>query len=344
MSVGQIDDFLIDDDVRKDRLKILDAIIKVYSEPPWTDTLMIAERGLEYSKRNLGVECYTTCLLSYRLAGKYNSLGRHQETLDLLHGMLDVSIRVVGPIEDLTMAIMDQFASANRCLGRKQEAFEHNKMMVATWEKSRNQSEDDCADRIHIITSMYIDLGRYEDAIELILRRLPKRKELLGEEAMEVLGMEYLLASAYKKLGRHQAALKTYRKSLKKFHIVRGEHDPLTLEVMKNAAVEYGCMGQPEKGIPLIVKALELGSKTCYDEDLENWEEKLAWLQSLSAERASHDYEEQSKAHEQQCPAVEETSGGKRSKFWQKVRHRIGESPIEEGESSKAVPIRQLRS
>ena len=106
MSVGQIDDFLIQDDVLFNRLNILDVIIQVYSVQSWRDALMVSERGLEYSKRTLGDECFFTCLLTYRLAQAFNGLGEFQKILDLLHGMVDVSTRVAGPIDLLTLDIL----------------------------------------------------------------------------------------------------------------------------------------------------------------------------------------------------------------------------------------------
>ena len=345
MTVRQIDDFLIEDDARLDRLNILDPIIEVYSQHPWRDALMISERGLEYSKKTLGDKCYLTCKLSYRLARALNALDEYQKILDLLHGKVDVSIRVAGPVHDLTLAIMSLLASANRQLGRKQEAFELHQKMVAIWEKLPDQSDDVNFRGISEIAMAYHDLGQYEDAINLLEREIAMKKERFGEETVAVLEMEYLLALAYANSGQHQAALDLLHQNLKDCEKILGKHHPNTLAMLACTAVEYGNVGQPEKGIPLIVKALELGSKIGLDDNqLKRWEENLAWLQSLSAKRSLQDSKEPPKSRKQPRLAVGETSGGQRSRFWHKFRHRIGASAVEEAESSKAFSVRQRRS
>ena len=345
MSLRQIDDFLIEDEDWLDRLSILDSIIEVYSEHPWRDALMISERGLEYSKKILGDKCYLTCKLSCRLALVLNGLGEYQKTLDLLHGMVDVSIRVAGPVHDLTMAIMNVLALANKRLGRKQEAFELNQKIVAIWEKSPDQSDDVNIDGVTKIAMAYSDLGQFEDAIELLERELAKIKERFGEKFRVVLDYESVLAFAYASSGQHQAALDLYHNNWKESRRNNGEHHPTTLELSVGTAMIYGYVGQPEKGIPLIVKALEVGSKIGLDDDcLKDWEEYLEWLQFLSAERSSLDHKKPSKSQEHPRQAVEEISSVRKSKFWQIFRRRAGEFSVEEAESSKAFPIRQRRT
>ena len=344
MDVRQIDDFLIEDDVRLDRLSILESLISIYSDHPWRDVLMITERGLEYSKKTLGDECYFTCQLSRRLARCFNALGECQKTWDLLHGMVEVSTRVGGPENQITFDIMDELAWANRLLGREQEAFELNEKLLAIWEKSPNQRDEVDYERTFGVAMAYINLGRYEDAIGLLERKLAKYKEYFGEEHYNVFICKWGLAYAYGESGQHQVALGIYQKALKGYQKALGEHDPGSLILLICTAIEYGHVGQPEKGIPLIIKALELGSKIGYHDDLKDWEQGLEWLQGLSAENASHVPKELPKSQKQPRPAVEETSGGKRSRFWQRFRRRIGESAVEEAESSKAALTRQRRN
>ena len=340
MDVRQIDDFLIEDDVPLDRLKILDCLVSLCSEYPWRDALIISERGLEYSKRTLGDKCYFTCQLSRRLAQVFNGLGEYQKTLDLLHGMVDVSIRLPGHADELTLAIMGLLALANRRLGREQEALELNQKMLAFWKKSLDRS-----DYISKVIAMaYVDLDRSEDAIHMLEREIARRLERLGERYVAVARLEYLLACAFASSGRHQAAIDSFHNSLKGSQKVNGEDHPITLKIMVDTALEYTFVSQPEKGIPLIIKALEVGSKFGYDERLKEWEEDLSRLQHLSAERSSHVSKKLSKSQKQPRPAAEEISSGKKSRFWQRLRNRIGEISFEEAESSKGFSIRQRRT
>ena len=330
MGVGQIDDLLIEDDVPLDRLSILESMIRAYLGHPWRDALMLSERGLEYSKKSLGDECYLTCLLSYRLAQVFNNLKEYQKTSDLLHGMVDVSIRVVGPVNYLTLAIMIKLADANEYLGRKQEALELSQKMLAIWEKSLDQSDDVKFDGMFIIAKAYLNLGRYEDAIEMLEKELAKDKEVFGEKGVEVLKCERHLALAYQRSGQHQAALKLLQNNLKVTQEVFGEHHPKTLIIMVGTAREYGSVGKPDEGISLVIKALEVASKTGLEEHLvKDMEKRLSWLQSLSAESPSHVSKELSKSQGQPRPAVEGTSSGKRSKLWQRITHRVGGFSIE---------------
>ena len=345
MSVGQIDDFLIEDDFRLDRVIILHSMINLHSGNPWRDALMISERGLEYSKKALGDECYSTCLLSCTLARNFNGLGEYQKTLDLLQGMVDVSSRVIGPVDQVSLAIMEELALANRCLGREQEALELDQKMVAIWEKSLDQSDEINLGQKNKIAVAYINLGRYEDAIELLERELPKNQERFGEKSSLVLKNEVFLAFAYANSGQHQAALDIFHNNLKELQEALGEHHLTTFELSVLTAREYGYVGQPEKGVPLIVKAIELGSEMgLNDKRLKRWEGDLEWLQTLSAESSSHVPKRLPKSQKEPPTADEETSNGKRSRFWQRFRHRIAESSFEEAEGSKALSNRQRRS
>lgn len=341
MGVRQIDDFLVEDDALLERLGILYSLISVCLRHPWRDALMITERSLEYSKRTLGVECYFTFLLSRNLGVVFNALGEYQKTWDLLQGMVDASSRVMDPVDHVSLKIMEALALANRHLGREQKALELDQKMVAIWEKSPNQSDDVNLGEIDIIAKAYLNLGRYEDAIELLQKELAKHKE--RHRSTFILG--FYLAWAHHSLGQHQAALGLFQNVLNDHQEVLGEHHPKTLYTSVYTAVEYGFVNQPEKGIPLIVKALEVGSKIGLDdESLEEWKTMLEWLQSQNAESSSHVPDELPRSKKCPLPAVEETSSGKRPKFWQRFRHRIGESSVEDAESSKAFLTRQRRT
>ena len=343
MGVGQIDDFLVEDDVVIDRLSVLYSMIQVCSIYSFGDSLMIAERGLAYSKKTLGDECFFTCLLTSRLAQVFNDLGECQKTLDLLHGMVAVSTQVVGPVHQVTLDIMFELAQANKRLDRKQEAFELSQKMLAICEKSLDQS-DEVNFQINFEMAMaYLNLDRYEDAIKMLERELAKIQEIFGKKSEVVVRDKYFLAYVYGASGQHQVALGIYQNALKDCQNFYGEHHRKTLDISVTTAIEYGNVGQPEKGIPLIVKALEAGSKTGYDDNLTEWEKKVAWLQSLSAENSSLDHEKPSKTHEQQPPAVGNASSSKWSRFWKRFRHRNGESFVEEAGSSKAIQVRQRR-
>lgn len=327
VGIGQLDDLFPEDDVPLDRVKISSGIIYVYFIHPWKDALMLSERALEYSRRRLGDECYSTCLLSYQLAFVFNQLSEYQKTSDLLQGMVDVSIRVLGQADSLTLLIMGELASAYRFLGRKQEALELARRTLAICEKSPDEGDGVYLDVLEELAMSYDDLGRYQEAVDLFKKVLAKRKKLFNEEDVRVLYAEYILAYVYSRSGEHQAALEMFQNTLKKSSKALGEDHPSTLERMARTAVEYGYMRQPEDGIPLIVKALEVGSRTGVDDrSRKGWEQSLKWLESQSANTSTTVPNRPARTQRLPRSEGEEISSRRKWRLWPKTRLRIGES------------------
>ena len=331
IGIGQIDDLFLEDDNSLDRVEISSQIIKVYSDHPWKDAVMLSERALKYSTKVLGDECYSTCLLSYQLARCLNCLYEYQKASDLLQNKVDVCIRVVGPTKELTLKIMGQLAWAYRGQGRMQESLKLAEKSLAICEKSLDESDDRYLDALEYLAKAYSDLGRHEEALDLFEKVLQKKKEIYGEEGRGVLYLEYSLALEYSFLGQYQTALEMFQDTLKKHLKVYGEEYPDTLDVMIETAVVYGDMDQPEKGIPLVVKAMEIGSRIGLEGDLlERWKKHLEWLQSKSARLQSQSANtltslprRPAEPQELPYPEGEGISSRKKWRLWPKSRRRI---------------------
>lgn len=279
-----INDLLREDDFALDRVEISSWIINGYFCHPWKDSLALSERVLVYSRRTLGNECYSTCVLSGQRATILNNLSQYQNASDLLQGQLDVTIRVAGPGGRLTLRMMNDLASTFSRLGRKQEALELAQKSLAICEKSLDQSDDVYIGAMQEVALEYSKLGGYEESIALQEEALAKFKETPHEDDRSVLRSEFLLAYTYSILGQHQAALEIYQSPLMKASRFLGEDHPDTLLFMAKIAFEYGAIGQPEKGIPLIMKALDIGSRIGLEvEILQEYEGLLERLQSSSA-------------------------------------------------------------
>lgn len=92
-------------------------------------------------------------------------------------------------------------------------------------------------------------MGRHEESVDLFEKALARRKEASNEQDGKILNLEYHLACGYSELGKHQAGLKLFERTLKKVSIAFGDDDPITPETMVYAtAYAYGNIGQPEKG------------------------------------------------------------------------------------------------
>lgn len=310
----QIDDILQEDDVALDRVKILSWIIEGYSCRPWKDGLTLSKRALEYSRRVFGDECYSTCELSNQLAVILNHSFHYQNASDLLHGQLDITIRVAGPANALTVKSMEQLTWAYRFSGRKQAALELAQRNLAICEESLDERDRVYLDALGVLAVIYSDHGRHEESISVFEKLLAKRKEIFHDEDERVLRAEYRLACAYGNSGQHQVALDIFRRTLKKSSSSFGEDHPNTLHTMANTAVEYGQIGHPEKGMPLLIKALGVGSRIGLDvKELEMWKEYLEWLESESANFPSAAPKTPS---ESQGPPHSERVGTSNRKVW----------------------------
>ena len=333
IGIGQIDHLFLEDDNSLDRVKISSRIISVYSEHPWKDALMLSERALEYSRNVLGDESPSTCLVSCQLAHCLRCMTEYHKVSDLLQDKVDVCVRVVGPTKDLTLRMMGELAVAYGRQGRKQEALELAEKCVAICEKSLDEGDGVYVDALIDLASAYTGLGRHEEAVGLCKKALAKGIEYYGEEHILVLGLESLLASNCSRSGQHHAALETFQNTLKKHLKVYGEEHPNTLVVMISIAITHGNMDQPEEGIPLVVKALEIGSKLGLEDRLEGWKEDLewlqsenAWLQSQSANTSTSLPKRLLKSQKLPHPEGERIPSRKIWNFWQKSRRSMEES------------------
>ena len=330
IGVGQIEDIFLEDENPSDRVKISSQIIKVYTDHPWKDAVMLSKRALEYSQKTLGDECYSTWRLSTQLAQGFNCLSEYQKASDLLQDKVDVCVRVVGPTKVLTLDMMGQLAWAYREQGRKQEALELAEKRLTICEKSLDESDNRYLNALENLALAHSSLGRHEEAVDLFEKVLVKRKELYVEEDPSVLYLEYNLALEFCHSGQYQAALEMSQSTLKKHAKVFGGEHHDTLDIMTQIAIVYGNMDQPEEGIPLVAEALEIGSRIGLEDDLKDWKEVLEQLQSYSAQLRSQSANTPTslprrllKSQKLPHPEDEGISSWKRWRIWPRSRRLI---------------------
>ena len=328
IATREINDLLQEDDFALDRLVISSWIIEAYSDLPWEDGLALSERALAYSRRTLGDECYSTCEMSYQRALILKQSLQFQNAIDLLQGQLDVTIRVAGPGDPLTLRTMNLTAATYGFLGRKRKALELAEKSLAICKKSLDESDDAYLEAMEKVASGYSNLGRYEEAIALHKKALAQLKEISHEEDKRVLDSEFRLACVYSDSGQHQAASDLLQSSMEKHSQSVGEDHPDTLDTMVNTAVEYGNIGQPEKGIPLIIKALEVGSRIGLEvQRLQYYDECLEWLQAKSINPLTEVSKTPSKSRKIPLFEDKEIPTRKLWKLWSRSRHRRERSP-----------------
>ena len=216
----------------------------------------------------------------------------------------------------------NELANAYRRLGRKQAALELAQENLAICEKSLDETDGIYLDALEEVARAYRDVGRYKESIDLLEKALVKRTEIFNEEDADVLYSEYALASSYSVSGRHQAALDIFQSVLEKDLRVWGQDHPDTLKTMVSIATSFGKMNQPEKGIPLMIKALDVGSRIGLNiEQLQRYKVILEWLQSES--------EKSPTTVPQRLPISQKSphSGRKLWRLWPRNRHRQETSP-----------------
>ena len=324
----KIDDLLQEDDFALNRVEISRWIVEAYCYP-WKDGLALSERALAYSRRTLGDECYYTCEMSYIRATILTNSSQHQNASDLLQVQLDVATRVAGPGDNLTLCIMNLLALTYRLLGRQQKALELAEQSLAICKNSLDESDGVYLGAMEEVAYGYIKLGRYEESIALQKKALEKRKEVNDEEDGDALNAEFLLACTYSYSGQHQTALDMFQIILGKWSKVEGEDYPDTLYTMAMTAFEYGYIGEPEKGIPLISKALDVGSRTGLDvKDLQSFEKGLKGLQSKIVEPQKTVSKEPSKSWKVPDSEDEVIPTRQLWRLWRpRTRQRRGRSP-----------------
>ena len=282
LNARQTDDLFLDDEAPLDKMEICSIIVDLYHWYPYVDAQLISRLALEYSRRVLGDECYFTCRLSYQVARCFNSSSEYQKALDLLQDLVDVSVRIVGPTDDLTLKIMRELSYAYRKLGRMQEALEIAPKLLAIRENSPSNRDEEYRFALLEVFQLYLDLDRCQEAVNLLEQQLSRSKEIYTEETMQVAVLEWYLAIAYSSSGQHEASLRLYQNASKAYSKTVGEDHPVTVHSTAMTALEYGHIGLPEKGIPLLVKALETSSKAGADENRDYLEANLRWLESES--------------------------------------------------------------
>ena len=197
------------------------------------------------------------------------------------------------------------------------------------WERWLDGRDDVHLEALERVALGFSDMGRHEESVDLFEKALARRKEASNEEDGNILNFEYHLAHGYSELGKHQAALKLLERTLKKVSRAFGDDDPITLETMVYATA-YACgnIGQPEKGIPLVIKALDVGSRTGLDiEKLHSYKKVLELLQSQSAKPPKSIHESVFKSGNLPDTEQERISSKDKLRFWQKARRRLGGPP-----------------
>jgi len=262
MSIRNFQDLFLEHSCALDKLEITYWVVQifVYSNR-YEEGLPIAELAVTHSRELVG-ESYMTSRLVRKLAYIYNELSESQKTITLLEDMVTKRFPGAYEADFETLGIRRELSRAYRKLGRTQEALELAQKNLKISLEVFGEKDHAYLMDLEELALVYSNIGRYEEALELSVKALGRRKETLGEDDYDVLQSEYLLARTYTVSKRHEDARIVYEHLLEKFTRTLGEDDPDTLHTKVKLGEVYGFLGRPENGIPLVNRAIEIGSKT----------------------------------------------------------------------------------
>ena len=137
-----------------------------------------------------------------------------------------------------------------------QEALEIARKRVALYEKSLNESDECYLHTLNGLAMVHSKLGRHEKAVHISDKVLAIKKESWSDEVVNSLDSRYELPKVYHVSGQHQTALEMLQHDLEKCSKILAEDHPHMLNAMVMMAVQSQYIGEPEKGILPIIKAL----------------------------------------------------------------------------------------
>jgi serine/threonine protein kinase/tetratricopeptide (TPR) repeat protein len=108
------------------------------------------------------------------------------------------------------------------------------------------------------LASVYADLGKYDEALELREDTLARQKTTLGPDHADTLKSMRNLANSYADASRREDAIKLEEETLALAKAKFGPDDQTTLSIMNNLALDYGAVGRHEDALKLKEQTLAL--------------------------------------------------------------------------------------
>ena len=284
---------LLKGDFANEKITISINLIDLYIETSRLKHILVfAEMVVVYSKNFLG-DCALTCAIAVRLAKIYLYMENYQKCSDLLEDWLSVSARVVGATDDITTSMMYMLAKVYKNTDRIPDALQLARRSVSILEESPDVNSLQHHDALANLASIHCKMGQHESALKFLEKasNLREYPELKGFRILED-----RIAHEYDHLGRYQDARKSYEIVLKYCLEAYGEENDITVDTVFELGRVFGCIGQAERGIPLVGKAIDIATKTSVIDDsmLQHWKETLEDLRAQLQDNSGHESHEQS--------------------------------------------------
>ncbi|MCB5166483.1 tetratricopeptide repeat protein [Streptomyces bambusae] len=205
----------------------------------------------ERAARELGPDHPDTVTARANLAACLDTMGRHDQALDLHEQVLSESERLLGPDHPDTLRARSNLANTYSHLGRHHEA--------------RALTERVLEDRLRLLgpghpdvllthTSLAVtlrELGHHEQAVALQEQAVASGEQVLGADHPQVVAARADLAHTYADLGRNEEGRALAEGVVADRERILGPEHPDTLRARADLAVVYALLGRYEEAVEL---------------------------------------------------------------------------------------------
>ena len=178
-------------------------------------------------------------------------------------------------------SIRNTLADTYRRLGDPAKAEVHRRRALALFEEHRGPDHPQTITEAASLSTDYMDLGRFEEAIDLIKVNI-ERWERVGDPDGAILRSKSNLAVAYLQTGRLTEAAPLLEESLKDKQARFGARDPSTLTSMNNLAGLYLSLSNPARSEELYRQAYEGRLEVLGEADPKTLSTKSSWAWALT--------------------------------------------------------------
>lgn len=214
------------------------------------------ERALEL-QRPLGDDHEDTIALFSELGWAYVLRRDDDKAGTVLEDAFERAERVLGHLDELTLSIRNNLATALENLGRIEEAEEHFEICLRDMPVALGQGSWQQVTVMGNLAGLYSRSGRLGEALRVSEDALVLSREHLGRDHVRTLAVNNSLGSLYVKRGDYKGALPIFEETLRLRETILGDENPATLTSMNNLAFLYKRVGRFDDAYALNKKTFE---------------------------------------------------------------------------------------
>ena len=238
-----------------------DTLSRIYKASGFYDeALKVQQRALDIKENGLGPEHRDTLLSLNNLALIYRDLALYDMAIPLQQRVILLTEKNLGLNHPSVPVSLSNIAITYQSLGQFDKALPMLSRALEIEEKVLRVDHPDTAKTMINLAAIYRELNQPEKALSLNLRATNIFEGLFGVDHSSVATSIHGLAITYGQLGQYDKAETLLLQAFSIRVKVLGFHKD-TGDSLVALASFYSLMSQPEKGLPLTVRALEIYKK-----------------------------------------------------------------------------------